>query len=249
MRGRFLPPLFLCALLLGLLSVPCAAADSQPVRLETSVSGRTVTVQFLAAQALTLTNYDVKLNWDTDAFTLEAITNAQGGKFPNFMSNPQAGSISTAAISNVHIGAGETLASFTLTAADSAQGSYAFTLQVTAAADENGDSLPWQGARLEAAAQLTLDLETCAELTLSGTLAEARVVCFEQDAIVCCAVYGEGRRMLSRNILPVYSDGAEHSYEFDLSGLAFRSIKLFLLDKTWQPLYAAQMAQPSGNTP
>ena len=112
---------------------------------------RTAAVSVVTTEPITLSNYDAALVWDKSLFTLDDITNGQEKRISNFIPNVAAGTI--AAISsgnNVTIEAGETLATFFLTAAyDLEPGYYSFALTVRDVSDENGDALAWKGQTVD----------------------------------------------------------------------------------------------------
>ena len=125
------------------------AASDVPLALSGSYdrATRTAAVSVVATEPITLSNYDAALLWDERLFTPDDIVNGQEEQIGNFFPNVAVGKISAASDGdNVTIEAGETLATFFLTAAyDLEPGYYSFALTVRDASDENGDALAWKG--------------------------------------------------------------------------------------------------------
>lgn len=142
------------ALLCVLLPAPSAHAAAVPLRLAASYDAaeKLVTLDVVAAERVTLSNYDIQLDWDKAAFSLTRVTNGQSALIPNFMPNTDAANANYGKVSamsggsNVAIPQDGVLAIYTLSALGApAPGSYSFTLTVKNVADENAAPLAWKG--------------------------------------------------------------------------------------------------------
>lgn len=130
-----------------------AAGDGVPLKMNAvyDPATKTAAVSIETTEAVTLSNYNVALAWDQSVLSLKDIQNDQADAMPSFVPNKESGSENLGKVgvmsggSNVTIGAGETLLTYTFTAEkDPAEGTL-FTLTVEDVADENAEPLSWKG--------------------------------------------------------------------------------------------------------
>ena len=169
-KRRLLALIMLSFVLLCINSL-AAAATAAPLKLTAAVAGDSVTLSVVTTQAVTLSNYDVQLSWDSAAFTLTDAVNGQAALFSNFQKNVSTGKISAASGGDTGtVSAGSTLATYNLSASEATGGTYQFTLTVKDAANEDGDALAWKGSSVTGSATIGGGSEqpTSAPLTLSA---------------------------------------------------------------------------------
>ena len=122
-----------------------------PLRLIASYSAgsRTVSLKAETTETITLSNYDVQLQWDKTVFSIQEFKNEQPEKFGSFDGGKATGKIAahSGTLEDVSLEKGTLLLSITLTcAADLPEGKYGFSLDVQEAADAAEHSLPWKGS-------------------------------------------------------------------------------------------------------
>ena len=160
------------------LGASAGASGGVPLRAEAAfdAESRTVTLQVLADEAVTLSNYDLSLAWDAAALTLTGAENGQTALFPNFLANAASGRVSAASEGrNVTVPAGEVLLRCSFAAADDAAGSQSISVTLRDAAEESGAPLSWKGQSLSVSVHLNEE----AALPLRGEAAcdaESRTV-------------------------------------------------------------------------
>jgi hypothetical protein len=219
---------------------------SVPLRVETTYDAqqRRATVSVVATEALALSNYDLRLDWDGEAFALEEITNAQSAKLGYFVANPAQGMASAMSGNgqDVSIAAEETLLTFTLTASAAAEaGNYPVSVTVANAATEDGDALAWKGAILDGTVTATqaenVPHGEIGAITVSGGRASATIHT-SKTATVYFAVYNEYGMLLAVQSRTLTADETAE-LTFPVANGA-KTVKLFLIDATGAPLCAAQ---------
>ena len=219
---------------------------SVPLRVETTYDAqqRRATVSVVATEALALSNYDLRLDWDGEAFALEEITNAQSAKLGYFVANPAQGMASAMSGNgqDVSIAAEETLLTFTLTASAAAEaGNYPVSVTVANAATEDGDALAWKGAILDGTVTATqaesVPQGEIGAITVSGGRASATIHT-SKTATVYFAVYNEYGMLLAVQSRTLTADETAE-LTFPVANGA-KTVKLFLIDATGAPLCAAQ---------
>ena len=233
---------FALALLLSLLvSTLSFAAAASPLKLVTGTEGNHVTVSVVTAQTVTLSNYDIQLEWDKSVFSLDAITNGQPDLMTSFQKNTATGKISAmGGGSNVTVPAGQTLAMYELSVIGAASGTYDFTLNITDVANEDGVSLPWKGASTVEPVTPAPSGETegISGLTVSGGSATATVRVSKPGYAFLAAYDGDGR-LLSVDRKLVSANGTP---SFPVTSGA-KKVKLFVLDTaSYAPLCAEKSA-------
>ncbi len=199
-----------------------AAPVELPLELTAEYAEGAVNAVLKTKEAVTLANYDLRLSWDSEALSLGSIGNGQSELFTGFFTNPAKGTVSAMSSgSNVTVAAGETLVSFTLAAAEGAEGETTLRVTISDAADENGAALGWKGAALEAGVTLggaetvavtgvtlnktVLELtvgnkaaltatvlpESATERTVSWSSTDASVASVDEDGVVTAAKAGK----------------------------------------------------------
>ena len=176
--SRLCSLLLTLAVLLALLPAPASrAAGTVPLRLpaEYDADARALRAVVSATESITLSNYDFLLDWDRAVFALSGAENGQASLLPNFLINTDSGSTGCGRLSvmsagsDVTVPAGETLVTYTLTAAGiPPAGAYGITLTVKSVSDQGGDALPWRGGTVTASAVVPGDGPSSLPLSMAA---------------------------------------------------------------------------------
>ncbi len=207
-----------------------------PLELRCLAEEEGVTAAIVATEAVTLSNYDMLLRWDGEVFTLAGIANSQSSLFPNFQANdrpgdPGAGMIAAASGGgNVTLAAGETLAVYAFTPADGADVTAPFTLTVREAADMDGLSLAWKGAKVSGHAVPRPEIR---EIEADGMEITVRASCDRDDAALILASYTAGGRLIEVFTAPVTVGTGDYGFTLTEPG---GCVKAFLTDGDARPL-------------
>lgn len=225
-------------LLVAALTSPGLAVSDMPLRLSIKYhdSEHSLDVAVVTTEEITLSNYDIWLDWDASACTLRSIVNGQSLAFSNFQSNANAGDPNAGKISgmssgkDVTVGADEVLATYSFSVTDGGTDTLcAFTLTVKNVADESGSSLPWKGGCVHETTEQKIRW-----IAREGPQITCSVFCLESDATLYCVAYSDSGQMVAIRAAQVEAVG-EQKYEFDLNGARYDYAECFFLDGSFRP--------------
>ena len=142
--GRILSVILILALAASLFAFPAAAADAPISLVVREVTGG-IEVDVVATSEIVLANYTFTLTVDNSDLTLSTISDGLAALGGVFQPNAAEGVAGKMFGDNVTIPAESVFATFAYTAA-SADPVYTFTLTLNTAADQDAQSLPWEGS-------------------------------------------------------------------------------------------------------
>lgn len=234
---RFCVTIVILSVMLFVGTSPSMAAGA-PLSMAISYNkvANTVSVNVQTTAEIVAANYDIVLSGWESAFSINAI-NCDVAAFSS-IGNAETGGISSISSTyyNVTIPAGTSLAVYTLTPTSTPlpAGSYTFTLTVIDAADENADSVPWNGSSVSQTLKTDSAMPSVSGVP-DGSKLQYTVTDAPERSILVAARY-DGVRMTDAQIA-VVSNTASDTLTMNGVGAKYR---LFLLNgSTYTPLCPA----------
>ncbi len=227
-------------------SVTLDGSEPAPVKLTVSEyeAEGTLRIALQTTEQIILSNYDVQLFWDTDAFTLNTIENCLNANFTFFQFNTTAddtniGKISaTSGGSNETVAPGKALATYTLSKrSPGLEGSFTFKLFVKDAADEDGNALAWKGSSV--LIDYSMATPASAEIIRvqpQGAMISVTTICRRENARLFCAASKDNGQMIAVAVDKVIGDGTQRTCTLHFETADYCYVTVFLLSEDMTPL-------------